>query len=60
MLARELSPHKISVQRNMRALEKYDVVEKNPQSRTYRIGVEVYRLGRLFAYSRLLETMPSR
>ena len=54
-LARELSQHKVSVQRNMRALEKYDFVEKNPETRKYRIGVQVHRLGRLFAYSRLLE-----
>jgi IclR family KDG regulon transcriptional repressor len=54
-LARELSQHKVSVQRNMRALEKYDFVEKNPETRKYRIGLQVYRLGRLFAYSRLLE-----
>lgn len=54
-LARELSQHKVSVQRNMRALEKYQFVEKNPETRKYRIGVQAYRLGRLFTYSRLLE-----
>jgi DNA-binding IclR family transcriptional regulator len=54
-LARELSQHKVSVQRNMRALEKFDFVEQNPVTRKYRIGVQVHRLGRLFAYSRLVE-----
>jgi IclR family acetate operon transcriptional repressor len=55
-LGRELSQHKVSVQRNMRALEKYGFVEQNPVTRKYRIGVQVHRLGRLFAYSRLVET----
>lgn len=55
-LARDLSQHKVSVQRNMRALEKYGFVEQNPETRKYRIGVQVYRIGRLFAYSRLLES----
>jgi DNA-binding IclR family transcriptional regulator len=55
-LGRELSQHKVSVQRNMRALEKFGFVEQNPVTRKYRIGVQVHRLGRLFAYSRLVET----
>lgn len=54
-LSRALSLSKPAVQRLVHALEMNLFLDQNPETRKYRIGVQAYYIGRLFAYSRLLE-----
>lgn len=44
-LAGELSLNKTTVHRLLNAMEKFELIEKNPQSERYRLGVKLHELG---------------
>jgi DNA-binding IclR family transcriptional regulator len=54
-LSRELSLSKASVQRFIHALEHQGFLDQNPQTRKYRPGTEIFRIGRLFGGAHQLE-----
>src|SRR5919202_1607525 len=54
-LSRELSISRPAVQRLVHALERHGFLEQNEASRKYRIGIQAFRVGSLFAYGRYLE-----
>jgi DNA-binding IclR family transcriptional regulator len=54
-LSTELSLSKPSVQRLVHALQRHEFLDQNPQTRKYRIGVQAFRVGSIFASARRLE-----
>jgi DNA-binding IclR family transcriptional regulator len=54
-LSRELKLSKSIVHRLVRTLEHFDLLERNPESRRYRLSYDALRLGRLFLESRVPE-----
>jgi DNA-binding IclR family transcriptional regulator len=56
-LARALGLSRTAVQRLVQTLEMHQFLEQNPRSRKYRIGVQAFRIGNLFAHGRQLETL---
>lgn len=54
-LSVELSLSKASVQRLVHSLLRHEFLDRNPQTRKYRIGVQAFRVGSVFASTRRLE-----
>ncbi len=56
-IARMLSLSRTAIQRLVQTLEIHHFLEQNPETRKYRIGVQAFRIGNLFALGRQLETL---
>lgn len=56
-IARTLDLSRTAVQRLVQTLEMHQFLEQNPRNRKYRIGVQAFRIGNLFALGRQLEVL---
>ena len=56
-IARALELSRTAVQRLVQTLEMHQFLEQNPHNRKYRIGVQAFRIGNLFALGRQLEVL---
>jgi IclR family transcriptional regulator, KDG regulon repressor len=56
-IARTLELSRTAVQRLVQTLEMHQFLEQNPRNRKYRIGVQAFRIGNLFALGRQLEVL---
>ena len=56
-IARALELSRTAVQRLVQTLEMHQFLEQNPRNRKYRIGVQAFRIGNLFAPGRRLEIL---
>jgi IclR family transcriptional regulator, KDG regulon repressor len=59
-LASGLSLNKTTVHRLLNAMEKYDLIERNPESDRYRLGLKLHELGTRAVESRTLRTEAHR
>jgi IclR family transcriptional regulator, KDG regulon repressor len=59
-LASGLSLNKTTVHRLLHAMEKFDLIERNPESDRYRLGLKLYELGTRAVESRTLRTEAHR
>jgi DNA-binding IclR family transcriptional regulator len=56
-IARTLGLSRTAVQRLVQTLDMHQFLEQNPRNRKYRIGVQAFRIGNLFALGRQLEVL---
>jgi DNA-binding IclR family transcriptional regulator len=56
-IARTLDLSRTAVQRLVQTLDMHQFLEQNPHTRKYRIGVQAFRIGNLFALGRQLEVL---
>jgi IclR family transcriptional regulator, KDG regulon repressor len=59
-LAAGLSLNKTTVHRLLHAMEKFDLIERNPESERYRLGLKLHELGTRAVESRTLRTEAHR
>jgi IclR family KDG regulon transcriptional repressor len=59
-LASELGLTKATVHRLLRAMEKFELIERNPESERYRLGLKLYQLGNIAVESRTLRSEAHR
>jgi DNA-binding IclR family transcriptional regulator len=56
-IASTLELSRTAVQRLVQTLEMHQFLEQNPRNRKYRIGIQAFRIGNLFALGRQLEVL---
>ena len=59
-LATALSLDKATVYRLLKAMEKFDLIEKNPENEKYRLGIKLHELGTQAVQSRTLQSEAHR
>jgi IclR family KDG regulon transcriptional repressor len=59
-LASELGLTKATVHRLLKAMEKFELIERNPENERYRLGLKLYQLGNIAAESRTLRSEAHR